>query len=699
MSQSFLGTQESGDRRLGSDFALLGKYTSAFACRTAPTVPLACLSQHDQNALFAKPACNFRIQRGPNNEVKLETVDDGPQENALATFADSSPDVAAMMGSLGYLYQLSTRVEQDKEVREAQPEKAWMKALLMEEAKGRGDDLASAAQYAEFEGNKHLDHVRYRTRLLQIQRNVDAATEELQNGLGAKRYLQQSLVSAFFPEAIRPESTQPKPEPKHKTAATFEHVESAYTTPDHKSKLTDPSPDYGSETTASSMSSTSSSSKYFSPGSTTMSSEYAGEFNANGQFIQAQGGQFIKAQGGQFIKAQAGRCVQTHNGQYTQAQNVQFLQTHNGQYVQAHSGQSIQAQNVQIVQDHNGQFIQAPNGHTIQAQNAQFVQAYNGRPVHEQFIQSPNGQFVQAQHGRYPVAKVQQYKDFIFYDMPFCGGKDIIEPEYWTTRIEKQGIAKLKCRSLELEDAKIRASPQYGSVSQNPIHVFVDLSNIIIGFYDTLKAKRRINVQRRVTAPPFCFENFDTLLTRNRTVAKRALAGSLGSHTRRYPAYLVKAEELGYELNIMQRVPKIGTPPSGGNKGSKGKNQGSDEYTSGQDTSGDDIVGPVRRGEQGVDEVLHLKILQSTIDNVRCEGTIVVASGDAATAEFSDGFKKNVERALQFGWNVEICGWSRNMSSAWREPQFLQRWGDRVRIIELDDFCEELLDISIDVYA
>lgn len=118
--------------------------------------------------------------------------------------------------------------------------------------------------------------------------------------------------------------------------------------------------------------------------------------------------------------------------------------------------------------------------------------------------------------------------------------------------------------------------------------------------------------------------------------------------------------------------------------------------TSGPETSGDDyFVGPMKNGEQGVDELLHLKILQSAIDTFE-PGTIVLATGDAAHAEYSDGFKRNIERVLTFGWNIELYGWSRNISSAWRDPAFTSQWGKRFRIIELDSFAEELFDISIE---
>ena len=94
--------------------------------------------------------------------------------------------------------------------------------------------------------------------------------------------------------------------------------------------------------------------------------------------------------------------------------------------------------------------------------------------------------------------------------------------------------------------------------------------------------------------------------------------------------------------------------------------------------------------EQGVDELLHLKIAQSLIDTDP-PSTIVLASGDAAEAEFSDGFLKMITRALQRGWKVELAAFRSNLSSAYRKKAWTKRWHSRFRIIELDDYLPTLL--------
>jgi hypothetical protein len=84
-------------------------------------------------------------------------------------------------------------------------------------------------------------------------------------------------------------------------------------------------------------------------------------------------------------------------------------------------------------------------------------------------------------------------------------------------------------------------------------------------------------------------------------------------------------------------------------------------------------VGGLRRyKEQGVDEILHLKLLQalnqhsgiastattgpSVISNKR---TIVLATGDARGGQFNrEGFVGGVREALKRGWSVELWSFS-----------------------------------------
>ena len=91
---------------------------------------------------------------------------------------------------------------------------------------------------------------------------------------------------------------------------------------------------------------------------------------------------------------------------------------------------------------------------------------------------------------------------------------------------------------------------------------------------------------------------------------------------------------------------------------------------------------------------LHMKMLESIVDSKQ-PSTIVLATGDAAEAEYSGGFLKNVERALSKGWKVELVAWGHSMSYAYRSQHFLEKWKDQFMIIDLDEFSEELLGMYI----
>ncbi|KAJ5544794.1 hypothetical protein N7461_007098 [Penicillium sp. DV-2018c] len=218
------------------------------------------------------------------------------------------------------------------------------------------------------------------------------------------------------------------------------------------------------------------------------------------------------------------------------------------------------------------------------------------------------------------------------------------------------------------------------SIDSPPIHVFVDMSNILVGFHDAVKASRCIPSSTRIRRINFSFSNLALIMERGRQTAKRVLVGS-----DRLPS-IDEAESLGYETNILERVQKAksSTPrqekfwndPGLPNKGTFG---------------GPETVAAPGRVEQGVDEILHLKMLESLIDTDK-PATIVLATGDAAVAEFSGGFMRMVERALRRNWKVELVSFAHGTSNAYRRKEFRTLWGDQFQLIELDPYLEELFD-------
>lgn len=202
----------------------------------------------------------------------------------------------------------------------------------------------------------------------------------------------------------------------------------------------------------------------------------------------------------------------------------------------------------------------------------------------------------------------------------------------------------------------------------------------MIGFHDSLKISRGLGLNARIKRQPISFHNLSLALERGRPITKRILVGSDN-----FPAIL-EAKSIGYETNILDRVHKAKelTP-----RQKRYNNNNAGATSSGSETTAV-MYAPEKWVEQAVDEILHLKILESVVD-AKKPSTIVLATGDAAEAEYSQGFLKMVERAMGKGWKVELCSFRKNISGAYRKREFRGRWGGQFKIIELDDFVEELL--------
>ncbi|PNS20568.1 hypothetical protein CAC42_295 [Sphaceloma murrayae] len=243
------------------------------------------------------------------------------------------------------------------------------------------------------------------------------------------------------------------------------------------------------------------------------------------------------------------------------------------------------------------------------------------------------------------------------------------------------------------------------------IHVFVDASNILIGFHDALKRARGIPAHVRVPRVDISFDSLALLLERRRPVAKRVLAGS----TPTVPAFEV-ARRVGYECAILDKVYKareltdrqryfLGQERERKRRGSRGKRSGGEtdgEMSGASDSASlEGEVGalpthaPEKFVEQGVDEILHLKMLESIVDadDSRPPSTIVLATGDAAKAEYSGGFMQMVERALNKGWRVELVSWRAGLNQLYLKREWRRKWGDKFRVIELEEYAEEMLEM------
>jgi len=206
------------------------------------------------------------------------------------------------------------------------------------------------------------------------------------------------------------------------------------------------------------------------------------------------------------------------------------------------------------------------------------------------------------------------------------------------------------------------------------LHIFIDNSNILIGFYNRYKLKHDLK-DPFFRRPELDFHAFSTILERGRPVSRKIL---VGSNPLIQP--VLQAQRAGYEISILERVVDIKRHPNSPQE---------NLYTSDSATR---TPQRERKKEQAVDEILHLRILESILD-VDVPGTIVLATGDAAPAEFSPegGFLKCVERALGRGWAVELVCWRNSMSRLWRDMDFRLKWRNMFNILQLDDFVDELV--------
>ncbi|EUC37981.1 hypothetical protein COCCADRAFT_84128 [Bipolaris zeicola 26-R-13] len=233
--------------------------------------------------------------------------------------------------------------------------------------------------------------------------------------------------------------------------------------------------------------------------------------------------------------------------------------------------------------------------------------------------------------------------------------------------------------------------------SEHGLHVFVDASNIMIGLKDMLRLHGLHH-----NAYDISFDSLALLMERRRPVAKRFFAGS---HREANPLPHIEklvetSKAVGYDSVMQEQVLIVREDSEKKKFFNDVKKMGWHKATQMRSGSGSDseTSAPAPKTpaapkwvEQGVDEILHLKMCQSIID---CEwpSTMVLATGDGAVAEMSDGFLAHVERALKRGWRVELISWGQQINSGYRKRQFRAKWGEQFTIIELDEFLEDLID-------
>lgn len=144
--------------------------------------------------------------------------------------------------------------------------------------------------------------------------------------------------------------------------------------------------------------------------------------------------------------------------------------------------------------------------------------------------------------------------------------------------------------------------------------------------------------------------------------------------------------------------------PSGGNVSTDSDRATGNSSRSGSASRG--VAGPsgmsttttrIRYREQGVDELLQLKLHQAiaATDPPPPNATIVLATGDGNVGQFSEeGFLGPIRLALQRGWKIELYAWEEGLSRAWKKAFWDGPWKERFKIIKMEDFADDLLEVE-----
>lgn len=173
-------------------------------------------------------------------------------------------------------------------------------------------------------------------------------------------------------------------------------------------------------------------------------------------------------------------------------------------------------------------------------------------------------------------------------------------------------------------------------------HVFIDNSNVFGVAQCVAEARDTWEHWRSVR---LYYKNLFKLVEGD-DVATRGLAGSVPPDNE--PLWQT-ARDLGYTTDLLVRV------------------------------EGDDG----RLVEQGVDEMLHLKIANAILDH-KAPQTLVVVSGDGRISKWGTSFPKQAERALKWGWNVEVWSWSNGLTKQY--DRLSTTYPGRVSVQTLDAY-------------
>ena len=178
-------------------------------------------------------------------------------------------------------------------------------------------------------------------------------------------------------------------------------------------------------------------------------------------------------------------------------------------------------------------------------------------------------------------------------------------------------------------------------------HIFIDNANIFGGAQRAAKQLEPAVARQAVRVD---FRNFFKLLEHDHPrIQTRVLGGSVPPGNDELWEHARKA---GYDADLLKRV----------------------------ESDDGNLV------EQGVDELLHLKIANVLLDYPPPQ-TLVLGTGDGSRSAFGTSFRDQVVRALRLKWNVRVYSWKAQLSQKLRN---LDCDTVDVKLIELDEYYPSL---------
>lgn len=191
---------------------------------------------------------------------------------------------------------------------------------------------------------------------------------------------------------------------------------------------------------------------------------------------------------------------------------------------------------------------------------------------------------------------------------------------------------------------------KYLNNEMNNSYIFIDLSNIYIGFYNYIMYN---NKKYNICNPKMDYNMLFSILEKDKKVEKRILVGSKNKKMEK----IKTLKKIDYELFLLERV---------NNK------------------------------ENGVDDLLHEKIINTLL--LESPGYIIIATGDGKKGDYTNNSFYNIcIEALKLGWYVTIVSWKKQISKRYTLGEELYSLlkdfniKDKFNILYLDNYVENLI--------